>query len=222
MTLDSSSAGITLLLLGAVHGINPAMGWLFAVSLGLQEGSGRAVWRALGPLAFGHALAIAAAVAAAALLGMVLPPASMKWIAAAALLGFGLVHLTRHWHPRYGGMRVRPTQLVIWSFLMASAHGAGIMVLPFVLGLSASPHGAHVPAPTGQESHLGLEALPAVNALGLLPTLIHTVGYLAVAGLVAIVVYEKLGLRLLSRAWINLNLFWAIALIITAVLTPLL
>src|SRR5215218_5822795 len=173
MTLDFSSAAITLLLLGGLHGLNPAMGWLFAVSLGFQEGSGRAVWRALGPLALGHALAIGAAITAAGLLGMVFPLTWMKWIAAAALLGFGLVHLTRHWHPRYGGMRVRPGQLVVWSFLVASAHGAGLMALPFVHGLSAPQHGANVHglAAPAHASHFALLALPETDTVGLLATL---------------------------------------------------
>jgi hypothetical protein len=226
MTLDFSFAWITLLVLGAVHGINPAMGWLFAVSLGLQEGSGRAVWRALGPLALGHALAIGATLLAAAALGIVFPLAWLKWIAAAALLGFGLLHLTRHRHPRYGGMRVGPKDLTVWSFLMASAHGAGLMALPFVLGLAAVGHGAlatgaHVHAPAAAHAD-GLAMAAVTGADALLAVLVHTAGYLAVAGVLAVVVYEKLGLRLLRSAWINLNVIWAAALIMTALLTPLL
>src|SRR5262245_18256298 len=101
---DVSSASI--IALGAVHGINPAMGWLFAVSLGLQAGSGHAVWRALGPLALGHALAVAAALLAGALLGIVVPVAVLRWFAAIALLSLGAFHLLRHRHPRAGGMCV--------------------------------------------------------------------------------------------------------------------
>lgn len=213
---------LVLLLLGAVHGVNPAMGWLFAVSLGLQEQRRAAVWTALGPLALGHALAIGVALLLAAALGLVLPVDRLKWVAAAALLGFGLVQLRRHRHPRYGGMRVGAKDLTIWSFLMASAHGAGLMAVPFVLGVSGG-HGAH--GAHGHGGHVGelaMAAVPGADALGLLAVLVHTAGYLAVAGVLAVVVHDKLGLRLLRSAWINLNVIWAGALIATALLTPLL
>ncbi|HEX6309058.1 MAG TPA: hypothetical protein VFZ69_12765 [Longimicrobiales bacterium] len=200
-----------VVLLGAVHGLNPAMGWLFAVSLGFQEGSSRAVWRALPPLALGHALAVAAALVAATVLGLALPLAWLRWITAAALLGFGAFHLLRHRHPRYGGMRVGRTDLTIWSFLMASAHGAGLMVLPLLL--NAQPQAAHA----GHHA-----ALSAGVAAGLLAALLHTAGYLGVAGALAYVVHAKLGLRMLRTAWFNINLVWAAALIVTAVMTPLL
>jgi hypothetical protein len=226
MTPDISFAWITLLLLGAVHGINPAMGWLFAVSLGLQEGSGRAVWRSLGPLALGHALAIGVAVLVAVTLGIVFPLAWVKWITACALLGFGVFHLVWHRHPRWGGMRVGAKDLTVWSFLMASAHGAGLMALPFVLEISSTGgHGtdAHGAAAVPEHgSHFALAGLPGTDVVGLLASLLHTAGYLVVAGVIAVVVYEKLGLRLLRSAWINLNVIWGAALIVTAVLTPLL
>jgi hypothetical protein len=121
-----------LFLLGGLHGVNPGMGWLFAVALGLQEGSGRAVWRALPPMAVGHALAVAVAIALAALLCLLLAAVELRWLVAAALGGTGLLHLLRRRHPRYGGMRVGARQLVVWSFLMASAHGAGLMAVPFL------------------------------------------------------------------------------------------
>lgn len=211
--MDASVAWISLLGLGALHGVNPAMGWLFAVSLGLQERRRGAVLGALGPLALGHALAIAAVVALAALLGLVVPRGALKWITTAALLGFGVAHLLRHRHPRWGGMRVGAWDLTVWSFLMASAHGAGVMALPLVLGLSA---------PAGHAHHAGAPALAGLDAGGLLASGVHTAGYLLVAGAVALVVYEKLGLRLLRSAWINLDLMWAGALVATALLTPLL
>jgi hypothetical protein len=134
-------------LLGGLHGVNPAMGWLFAVSLGLQAQSSRAVWSALPPLALGHALAVAVAVAAAAILGVVLPLGSVRWIAAAALLGFGVFHLRTHAHPRWGvgGMCVGPGRLTMWSSRVVAR--AGLMVLPFVLepGDAAALH-AHAAA----------------------------------------------------------------------------
>jgi len=204
----SGFSGASVIVLGAIHGINPAMGWLFAVSLGLQAGDGRAVWRALVPLALGHALAIAAAVVAAAIVGVVLPLSWLRWLAAGALLSFGAFHLVRHRHPRFGGMCVGARELTMWSFLMASAHGAGLMVLPFVLGVAVQ--GAHAHA-----GHVSMSA-------GLLATMLHTASYLFVTGSLAWVVYSKMGLRLLRTAWINLNLIWAVALVITALVTPLL
>lgn len=202
----------SVIVLGAVHGINPAMGWLFAVSLGFQAQSGRAVWRALGPLALGHALAVAAALVTAAALGVVLPLALVRWTAAGALLAFGVFHLMSHRHPASsrGGMTVGAKDLTIWSFIVSSAHGAGLMVLPFVLGVSASGMGA---------GHAHAEHLAGA---GLLATAIHTASYLTTAGAIAWVIYSKLGLRLLRTAWVNVNVVWAIALIVTAVVTPLL
>lgn len=216
---------IALLGLGAVHGINPAMGWLFAVALGLQERDRRVVWGALGPLALGHAAAIAAAVAAAALLGAVIPPSLLRWLVAALLAGLGIAHLLRHRHPRRGGMRIGRKDLAIWSFLVASAHGAGLMVLPFLLDTATA--GGAVGAGGGGATAGGhtvpaLAGLPQEHLVGLAATLVHTAGYLLVTGLVAVIVYEKLGLRLLRKAWINLDLLWAGALIATAALTPFL
>jgi hypothetical protein len=212
-----------LLLLGAGHGINPGMGWLFAVALGLQEQERRAVWRALLPLALGHALAIAAVLALAAAIGLVLPPRQLQWVVAAALFALGIYRLARHRHFRWGGMRVGPSDLTIWSFLMASAHGAGLMALPFVLGMSSptSAHGA------GAQHHAGhmqvaLAGITGVQPFWLLASGVHTFGYLAATALIAVVVYEKLGLRLLRTAWVNLDLVWSGALVVSAILTPLL
>lgn len=224
---------LMLLALGAVHGVNPAMGWLFAVGLGLQEGSRRAVWRSLGPLALGHLAAIGVALAVAAALGLVIPLPVLKWIVGGLLLGLGLLQLHRHWHPRYGGMRMKGKDLTIWSFLMASAHGAGLMALPFVLGATEGSAGSATPSHAGTASHAAhaehaemaemlVAGLGAEQVAGLVATALHTFGYLLVMGLVAVVVYEKLGLKLLRTAWINLDLLWAGALILTAALTPLL
>jgi hypothetical protein len=217
-----------LLLLGAVHGINPGMGWLFAVSLGLQEERRDAIWKALAPLALGHALAIGVVVAAVAWLGVVVPLHILKWIVAAMLLSFGILHLLRHWHPRSGGMRVGFRDLTVWSFLMATAHGAGLMALPFTMELTASratatghlhgleaTHSAHV----GQ---LALASVPGADSTALIATLVHSIGYLTVAGLLAFIVYEKVGLKLLRTAWVNLNVVWAGTLIVTALVTVLL
>lgn len=216
---------VVLLLLGAAHGVNPGMGWLFAVALGVQDGERRAVWRALLPLGLGHALAVAAAVAVAVMLGLVVPLAQLRWLVAASLLGAGVFHWRRHRHPRWGGMRVGARDLTVWSFLMAAAHGAGLMALPFAMDAGAvrDPAAAHA----GHAAHLGASAAaggaPAAAGFAgpeltaLLATLVHSAGYLLVTGLIAVVVYERLGLRLLRRAWINVDRIWAAALIVTAV-----
>jgi hypothetical protein len=207
-----------LVALGAVHGVNPAMGWLFAVALGLQEKKGRAIWRALPPLVLGHALAIAVVVMAAALLGSFLPQQTLRWGVAAVLFGFGVHRLVRrHSHPRLAGMRVGPAQLTAWSFLMATAHGAGLMVLPLVIGGSADAahagHGAHVAV-----THAGIGS---AQATALVAASIHTLGYLGVTAAIALVVYHRLGVRLLRTAWVNIDAIWAVALIVTAIITPL-
>jgi hypothetical protein len=196
-----------LVALGAGHGLNPGMGWLFAVALGMQEGRTRAVWRALSPLALGHALSVGAAVLVAAALGQVLPPAALRWIVGGSLLGLGALRLLRHRHPRYGGMRVGFRELTAWSFLMATAHGAGLMVLPLLPGASGT-HAMHM----AQASVMPLSG--SLDA-GLWATALHTAGYLLVTGLIAVVVYSKLGLRMLGTMWINLDLIWGWALLIT-------
>lgn len=223
---------LTVLLLGAGHGINPGMGWLFAVALGMQEGEGRAVWRALPPLALGHALAIGTTVALAVLVGRVVPVEVLRWTVAVVLFSFGVYRLFRTGHPRWGGMRVGAKDLTVWSFLMGTAHGAGLMVLPFVLGITsaAGGHGHHA-AMTGAEGagsvggavrHATLLGLPEEQVIGLLATLLHTAAYLLVTGLIAVLVFEKLGLRRLRSLWINLDVVWAVALMATALVTPLL
>jgi hypothetical protein len=218
MTHDVAWSWVALLLLGATHGINPGMGWLFAVALGLQERSRRAVWRALGPLAAGHALAIAATLAVAAAIGAVLPLRQLRWLVAASLLVVAWRTFSGHRHPRWGGMRVGARDLTIWSFLMATAHGAGLMVLPFVLG-DGSAGGAGAVAHQHVAHAAVASGLPAAGAGA---ALVHAAGYLLVTGLVAVVVYERVGLRMLRSAWINLDVIWAAALVATAVLTIML
>src|SRR5262245_54788520 len=124
---------IALLALGAFHGINPAMGWLFAVALGLQERSGGAVGRALVPIAVGHATAIGMTVLLLGIGRASLPLAILQWLTAGALIGFGILKLARPRHPRWVGMRVGFRDLLLWSFLKATAHGAGLMLLPVFL-----------------------------------------------------------------------------------------
>jgi len=196
-----------LLGLGALHGINPGMGWLFAVAKGLQERRRRAVWRAVVPLAAGHALGIGATVAVALVAGLALDPARLKWVVAGLLLATGAWHLIRPTHVSAGGMRIGARAIATWSFLMSLAHGAGLMVVPLVLaGGDTGSHAAHA-----HHASAGFAASPGVTA-----TLVHTLGYLAVTALVALVVYERLGLRLLGRYWFNLDALWAVALVVTA------
>lgn len=223
---DAAMPWLSLLLLGAVHGINPAMGWLFAVGRGLQDRDRRAVWRAIGPLAAGHALAIGVAVLLALALGRVMPSSWLRWLVAAALLAAGLHGLVRHRHVRLGGMHVSPRELTAWSFLMASAHGAGLMVLPFVLGDPAPApavalHQHHMGAMDAQAGPTLAAGLGDLDAIALAAPLVHTLGYLLVTVAVAVVVYEKVGLGILRRAWINLDAVWAAALVATAVVAVL-
>ncbi|MBV9766629.1 MAG: hypothetical protein JOZ48_17420 [Acidobacteriaceae bacterium] len=196
------AAWSTLFLLGAYHGINPGMGWLFAVARGMQEHRARAVAWSLPPIALGHALSIGVVVLIAGLAQLVLPQLYIRIGVAVALVGLGVYKLIRSRHFRWGGMQVGFRELTIWSFLMASAHGAGLMVLPVVL---AGPHAHH---------HAGSQGA----ASGAAATLIHTLGYLIVTAAVALLVYQKFGLAMLRRSWFNLDLIWAAALVLTGLL----
>ena len=210
----SSTTLWLMLLLGAYHGINPGMGWLFAVALGMQEKRGSAVARSLFPIALGHALSIASTVLAAAFLGVLLPLAVIRYLVAAVLIGLGGFCLVRHYHPRWVRMQVGFRDLTVWSFLMASAHGAGLMVVPVLLA------GTTVEAAEKTAIHHHPSA--ASPFVALLATGLHTMAYLAVTGLIAWVVYRRLGLALLRKAWLNLDLVWAAALVVTGLVTLLL
>jgi hypothetical protein len=196
---ESFAALSTLFLLGAYHGINPGMGWLFAVARGMQEHRTGAVAWSLPPIALGHALSIGVVVLIARLAQVAAPQEYIRMVVATALIGLGVYKLLRSRHFRWGGMRVGFRELTVWSFLMASAHGAGLMVLPVVL---AGPHAHHHAA--GQAAANGAWA-----------TLIHTLGYLSMTALIALLVYQRFGLAMLRRSWLNLDLVWAIALVVT-------
>src|SRR5688572_26182112 len=173
-----------MLALGAYHGINPGMGWLFAVALGMQQRSVQGVWRALPPIALGHAVAVGVVVAAAALAGVVVSMDVLKAVVAAMLITLGSYRLWRHRHPRYGGMQVGFRDLTVWSFLMAFAHGAGLMLLPWVMAMSADAavaangHAGHVMAMSTGPASAGLAAVG-----------VHTVAYLSVMTAAALFVY---------------------------------
>jgi hypothetical protein len=206
---------LAIFLLGAYHGVNPGMGWLFAAALGMQKKSAAAVWQALAPIAVGHFIAIGLIVAAAVVAGAVVPLQYIKIAAACILLGFGVQRFIRKSHPRWGGMQIGFRDLCIWSFLMASAHGAGFMLLPILLKMSALHGAANMGAPA-LHLHASAFAGPWTASAALL---VHTLGYLLVTGVIALVVYEKVGLEILRKAWVNLDLIWAVALIVTAGIT---
>ncbi len=188
-------AWTALFLLGCYHGLNPGMGWLFAVALGLQERRTEAVLQAIVPLALGHILSVGAIVLLAVVAAVELPRPILHWTAAGVLLAFGAYRLVRIRHPRWVGMRVGFWGLLLWGFLMSSAHGAGLMLVPFV---TAAP--SETPFATGA-------AMMTV----------HTLGYLATMTAVALVVYAKVGVSFLRTAWLNVDVIWAIALVVTGI-----
>ncbi len=187
--------------LGAFHGLNPAMGWLFAVALALQERSRRVLAQALVPIAAGHAAAIGIAVLAVVELQDVLSTGTVRVAGAAALVAFAVYKLWRNRHPRWVGFRIKPRELALWSFLMASAHGAGLMLLPFVIGV-------HVGAGDGP--------IPGGLEFGAVAVAVHTAAMIAVAAAVAVTVFEVVGVGILRRAWVNLDLLWAASLLVGA------
>jgi hypothetical protein len=209
---------LTLAVLGAYHGLNPAMGWLFAVALGLQERRRGAVLQALPPIAVGHAIAISLAVLVIGVARIVVPLDVLRYVCAGVLILFGLYKLARRRHPRWVGMRVGFRDLTSWSFLMASAHGAGLMLIPVLLRLSsteqmqgAHAHGTHTDHATITGSATVFADLAAVG--------LHTLALFAVMGVIAVVVYEKLGVMILKRTWFNLDLLWAGALVGAGLIT---
>lgn len=289
--LGDAAPWVMLALLGAYHGINPGMGWLFAVALGLQEQNRKAVIRAFLPIALGHAVSIAVVVGLVAVLQKVVPSSYLRMAGAGLLIAYGVYKLVAPMsHPRWVGMRVGFRDLAVWSFLMATAHGAGLMLVPILLKLpssekviapttaitapasqvvpsdrtppglaqaplstTADPHAGHGShggheghgAPTtptlsdsaSVERHSGGHSDHAMSgghsdhsqhlqqagisgpvaAIGAI--VLHTGTMFLTMALIAVVVYEKVGLAILRRAWFNLDLLWAVALIGAGVLT---
>jgi hypothetical protein len=192
--------------LGAFHGINPAMGWLFAVALGLHRHSQTVVLASLVPIAFGHALSITAVVAAVLLVGWVVDATLVRHLAGAVLIGWAAYHwLYGARHKVRVGMTTGFVGLAIWSFLMASAHGAGLMLIPVVLPMCLAA------SSTGD---LTTAALPIAFAA----VLVHSGAMLMVTGTIAMVVYRWIGVDFLHRGWINLDLLWSVALVLTGLL----
>ena len=203
-------------LLGAYHGLNPAMGWLFAVSLGLQEGDRRAVLRALPPIALGHEAAIALVAVLVLGLGVVTDTSVLHIGAAVALIAFGLFRFVKpRAHPRWVKARVNRRELTLWSFLMSSAHGAGLMVAPVLIGAGAGEARAHDHVLS--DMRLDVLSVPA-SALAIL---VHVGAMLMVMAIVALVVYDRFGVAILRKAWINTEALWAGAFVIAGVVTLL-
>jgi len=193
--------------LGAFHGLNPAMGWLFAVALGLHRRSRVTVFRALPPIALGHALSIAIIAGAMVATGVFVSPRVLLAGAGFLLIGWAIYHqLYGHRHRVRVGMRTGQIGLVLWSFLMATAHGAGLMLLPALIPLCLASSPAHEITASGS---LGV-TLAAVC--------VHTGAMLAVTAAIAIVVYEWLGLAMLRTAWLNVDLVWTAALVTTGLI----
>jgi hypothetical protein len=215
--IDATTLGVVALL-GAYHGLNPAMGWLFAVSLGLQNRSRRAVLRAVGPIALGHEAAVGVVALLVLGLGIVADAQPLRVGAGAVLIAFGIFRFARpRAHPRWTRGQVTPRELSLWSFLMSGAHGAGLMVAPVLLrGDGTSPARAH----DGEEHGVGaLTAGTAGVGETALALAVH-VGVLAVVmGGVAVLVYDRLGVGVLRRAWLNTEWLWAGAFVVAGVFT---
>ncbi len=190
---------------GAYHGLNPGMGWLFALSLGLQQKNERAIWVSLFPIAAGHAASVAL-VAIIIFTGMSLIPTDvLKVLTAVILLAFGVYKVLNYYrHPRWVGMKVGVRDLFIWSFLMATAHGAGLMVAPALIAVASTDELHHNSSGFHMPDGAGL--FLAISA--------HTAVMMVMMGFVAWIVYRKLGLAVLRQNWINFDLIWAAALLI--------
>jgi hypothetical protein len=203
MSAGDVSPWLVLIALGAFHGLNPAMGWLFAVALGLYRQSRKVVLISLVPIALGHAASIAIVVYAAIALGQAIDPASFRIASGVLLIAWGLYHLAYgHRHRLRIGLRTGLAGLFAWSFVMATAHGAGAMLIPVLMPLAqAGEHAHHMPA---SDSLL----------LAWLAVLVHSLAMLVTTGVVALSVYQWLGLDFLRRGWINLDLIWSAALIL--------
>lgn len=193
---------LTLAGLGMFHGLNPAMGWLFAVALGQHRRSRKVVLTALVPITLGHAAATALVAVGVMTLGLVVDQRMIRALGGVLLLGWALYHgLYGHRHRVRFGMRTGYLGLGAWSFLMASAHGAGLMLVPALIPLCLA-------ATPARDLVSGGSLAVALAAIGL-----HALAMLLVTGVIALTVYEWLGLAFLRRGWINLDLIWIAALV---------
>lgn len=196
-----SSSWLALAGLGAFHGLNPAMGWLFAVALGLHRRSRRIVLYSVVPIALGHALAIGIVVAAVLSLGSFVDQRKIKLASGAVLIGWAIFHvLYGRRHRVRVGMQTGMVGLAVWSFLMATAHGAGLMLIPVLMPMVAPPAHHHM-------------AVADSTSIALAAVGVHTLALLLVTGAIAVVVYEWVGVGFLRRGWVNLDLVWMLALL---------
>jgi hypothetical protein len=206
---------LLIALLGVYHGVNPAMGWLFAVALGLQKKSRRAMFIALAPIALGHEASVTLTLALVGGAEALVAPATVRLAGAVILILFGAFKLLRpRSHPRWVGMRVTILDLVAWSFLMSTAHGAGLMLFPILIGLPA-PIDAETAGAVGTSVSLNLPGLIVDGAA----VALHTACMLVVMAIISYVVYEKIGLAILRRAWFNLDTVWSGAVLTAGFVT---
>ena len=215
-TLVALGPLLGLAALGAFHGVNPAMGWLFAVSLGLQRENAWAINSALFYIALGHLASLAAIAVLLAVFGFFVPLFWMRIAAGLVLLTFGVYKLVLYYrHFRWVGMNVSGRDLAVWSFLMATSHGAGLMLAPIILNLEE--RGAQtVP---DLEHHSGLLDISDTAAAWGIGLGVHTAAMLVVMLVIAMIVYKKVGLAFLRRGWLNVDLLWAAALILAGTAT---
>jgi hypothetical protein len=209
-------AYVLLGLLGAYHGLNPAMGWLFAVALGMQERSRKAVLRSLLPIAIGHECSIVLVAALVLGLGLLADSTVLHVSAGVSLIAFGIFRFIKpRAHFRWTKMRVNRRELSWWSFLMSTAHGAGLMVAPVLIGAGAT--GTAQASSDHELQHVQMAALSIpMSALALL---LHVTAMILVMGAIAVVVYERLGVAILRQAWLNTEWLWAGAFILAGFIT---
>jgi hypothetical protein len=206
---------ILLGLLGAYHGLNPAMGWLFAVALGMQERSRRAVLRSLLPIAIGHECSIVLVALLVVVLGLLADTHALHLGAGFALIAFGVFRFVKpRAHFRWTRLRVNRRELGWWSFLMSTAHGAGLMVAPVVIGVGTAAAEA---APDHDLQHVHVAMISPLG--GGLALLLHVASMMVVMAIVAVVVYEKLGVAILRQAWLNTEWLWAGAFVLAGFVT---
>jgi hypothetical protein len=211
---DWTPAGLWVAVIasGLYHGVNPGMGWPLAVSAGLIERSSYALVSALWPLTIGHLLAMFVVILPFALLLAIVEWQQQIQIGASlAVIGFGVFRFVNRRHPRVLA-RIRPTQLGLWSFAVAVAHGAGLMLVPIYLGLcrAADLDNGHEAASALINANLGMALLVSV---------VHSVAMIAAGGLLAWLVYRYLGLKFVSRSWFNLDATWAFSLVLVGALS---
>ena len=214
---ESLAPVLTMMAFGAYHGLNPGMGWLFALSLGLQRRSDRAIWSSLLPITAGHAFSLLVVALLVVASARFISTSIVEIATALVLIAFGVYKIFNYYrHPRWVGMQVGMRDLTWWSFLMATAHGAGLMIAPLILSMTVPSAGMQMDhmEPMAHQAAMGNPEI----ALGIL---VHTLSMLVVMALVAWFVYKRFGLKILRSHWINFDLIWAAALLIVGTIALL-